>query len=373
MTEQKITIQEGNDPFDTKEITVMVPTGVKLMSKEAYAPEALKMYGIDLSDRSIINPEETQLTQGTIESINEETALINVGEKWTAICNLTKEHDGIREQLSPGVIVDVKINKRGDLLTASISDAIQEVKRREIYESIGDSSVGFNGIVKELIHGGYWVDIGGVQCFMPGSLGGINKLADFEEILGQELIVMPITYSREKDTIVVSHREYLKNLIPHAIEELKGNMSEKITGKVTGTTNFGVFAEFNKCLTGLIPKNELEDSLEDFEKRNIKPGDTIEFWTKDIINPNKIILSQLGAVINPWDDAGQRYSPMTVVTGNVIKRTSYGVFVELEKGLSGLLHKSEFGDNDFFKGDTIEVLVKSISPSDKRINLGLPG
>lgn len=373
MTEQKITIQRGNDPFDTEEITVMVPSGVKLLSNEPYAEEALKMYGIDLNERQIINSEDVQLTQGTVYSVNDETALINVGEKWTAICYLSKEPTGIVEQLKPGVLVDVKIRKKeGEVVTASISDAIQEVKRREIYESIGDKSVGFNGVVKELIHGGYWVDIGGVQCFMPGSLGGINKLPDFEEILGKELVVMPITYADDKNTIVVSHREYLKTLIPSTIESLKENMGEKITGRVTGTTKFGVFAEFNQCLTGLIPIAELDDSLESFNNRNIKPGDSITFWVKDIINNNKIILSQLGAVKNPWDGAGQKYSPMTVTEGKVIKKTGYGVFVELEKGVSGLLHKSEFNDQEFSRGDVFDVLVRSINPADKKITLGLP-
>lgn len=373
MTEQKITVQKSDDPFDTEEVVVMVPNGVKLLTNKSYAQDALRMYGIDMSDRDIINTDKIQLTQGTVYSVNEETALIDIGSKWTAVCYLSKEPSEIVKQLEPGVKVDVKIKKRdNEMITASISEAIQEVKRREIYESIGDKSVGFNGVVKELIHGGYWVDIGGVICFMPGSLGGINKLHDFNEIVGKELVFMPITYSDEKNTIVVSHREYLKTLIPTYVDDLKDNMSEQIIGKVTGTTKFGVFAEFNECLTGLIPVSELNESLEKFNNRNIKPGDSISFWVKDIINNNKIILSQNGAVENPWEDAGKKYSPMTVCEGRVIKKTGYGVFVELEKGISGLLHKSEFEGLSFSNGDSFNVIVRSINPSDKKITLGLP-
>ena len=129
---------------------------------------------------------------------------------------------------------------------------------------------------KELIHGGYWVDVAGIKCFMPGSLGGLNKLHDFSAIVGKEIIVMPITFSREKDTVVVSHREYLRTMIPSTIEKLNETIKEPRIGFVTGTTKFGVFAEFDECLTGLIPKAELSEEFQKaLDDRSIKPGDEI--------------------------------------------------------------------------------------------------
>lgn len=378
MIEQEITIQLSEDPFDTKTMTVKLPTGVKLLSTEPYAIEMLKDYGIDIEQQScdesydnIIVPNK-RVVKGIVHSVSDDHALINVGSKFTAICYTNKEPKEIVDQLKHNLIVDVKIRKNpnGEII-ASISDALAEAQKGEILESIGDKSVAFKCKVNELIHGGYWVSISGVKCFMPGSLGGLNKLHNFESLIGKELIVMPITYSKEKQTIVVSHREYLKTLIPSAIDELKSNTKEFIIGKVTGTTNFGIFAEFNECLTGLIPKDELENSRELFDSRSIRPGDEIKFWVKDIINQNKIILTQKGAVEDPWDEAGKKYPPMTSVKGKVTKKTKYGVFVQLEKGISGLLHKSELNDKTFNKGDTVEVLIRSISPSERKITMGL--
>ena len=108
-----------------------------------------------------------------------------------------------------------------DDVIASISDAIMEVKLKEMKDAIGNKTVGFTAIVKELIHGGYWVDVAGIKCFMPGSLGGLNKLHDFNSLVGKEIIVMPIIFSKEKDTIVVSHREYLRTMIPTTIDNLE--------------------------------------------------------------------------------------------------------------------------------------------------------
>jgi len=389
MIEQEITVQLSDDPFDTKTIKVQVPKGTKLLSNESYTTEALKMYQLaDEEADKLQKSEESNnyITQGEVISIikkkeiidGEEIevrteALIDISKKNTAICNLTKEDKGIVDQLEIGTIIDIKVKRHSrGIIYASIGDALEEVKRNEIYSAIGNKSVGFTGNVKELIHGGYWVDVGGVECFMPGSLGGLNKLYDFESLLGKELIVMPITYSNEKQTIVVSHREYLRTMIPVATEELNENIKDHITGFVTGTTKFGIFAEFNQCLTGLIPKNELDEStLELFNNRSIKPGDEISFWPKEIISEKKIILSQLGPKIDLWDGADEKYKPMMITNGKVTKVTRYGAFVELEKGISGLIHKSKLKGQELSKGDVVKVKIGSVNISDRKITMNL--
>lgn len=389
MTEQEITIQLSDDPFDTVTKKVMVPKGTKLMSTESYADDLMKLYELDdIEAKKLTMSEEANnyITQGEIIHIKKEThiidgenvevkieALVDISRKSTAVCILQKEDKAIVDQLEVGMMVDIKVkNSKQGTLYASISDAMDEVKRQEIYNSIGNKTIGFTGKVKELIHGGYWVEVGGVQCFMPGSLGGLNKLPNFEAIVGKELIVMPITYSNEKRTIVVSHREYLRTMIPTTVENLRENIKEHITGFVTGTTKFGIFAEFNECLTGLIPKNELdEDTLNKFEKRDIKAGDSINFWTKEVISDKKIILSQLGPKIDLWDGADEKYKPMMVTKGKVTKVTKYGAFVELEKGISGLIHKTKLKNTELSKGDEIDVKIGSVNVSDRKITMNL--
>ncbi len=389
MTEQEITIQLSDDPFDTKTVIVKVPKGTKLMSTEMYAAEAMALY--DMVDEEVEKVQKSEeitnyITEGEIAYIKKETrnidgeavevkieALVDISKKNTAVCNLEKEPKEIVDQLEVGMSVDIKVRsyKQGTLY-ASISDAMDEVKRNEIYNAIGDKGIGFKGKVKELIHGGYWVEVGGVQCFMPGSLGGLNKLHNFEAIVGKELIVMPITYSNEKQTIVVSHREYLRTMIPTAVENLRENIKEHITGFVTGTTKFGIFAEFNESLTGLIPKNKLDEStLKEFDNRNIKPGDEINFWTKEIISDRKIILSQQGPKINLWDGVDDKYKPMMITEGKVTKVTKYGAFVELEKGISGLIHKTKLKNTELTKGDIVNIKIGSVNVSDRKITMNL--
>jgi len=379
MTEQEITIQLSDDPFDTKVVKVQVPEGTKLMCNEAYAAEALSLYGITIPQAQktkLIEDNIDYTTKGEVSFIskNRERALIDIESKFTAYCTLTKEPEYIVNQLEVGMEIDVKIktNKQNGDVIASISDAIKEVKLKEIKEAIGNPAVGFTAKVKELIHGGYWVDIAGIKCFMPGSLAGLNKLHDFNAIVGKDIIVMPITFSREKDTIVVSHREYLRTMIPLTIEKLNETIKEPRIGFVTGTTKFGVFAEFDECLTGLIPKAELSEEMQkSLDDRNIKPGDEITFWAKEVISDRKIILSQLGPKIDLWDGVDDKYKPMMITEGKVTKITSYGAFVELEKGISGLIHKSKLKGADLSKGDTINVKIGSVNVSDRKITMNI--
>jgi small subunit ribosomal protein S1 len=379
MTEQEITIQLSDDPFDTKVIKVQVPHGTKLMSNESYAADTLSMYGlIDdiLIKTKLIEDRIDYTTRGQITFISDDKskALIDIGSKHTAYCALSKEPDYIVEQLEIGKEIDVKIktNTRNGDVIASIGDAIIEVKLKELKEAIGNKSVGFTALVKELIHGGYWVDVAGINCFMPGSLGGLNKLHDFNSLVGKEIIVMPIIFSKEKDTIVVSHREYLKTMIPITLDELTDTIKEQRKGFVTGTTKFGIFVQFDECLTGLIPKAELtEETINSLDKGNIKPGDEIEFWTKEIISEKKIILSQLGPNVDLWDGIDEKYKPMMITEGKVTKVTSYGAFVELEKGISGLIHKSKLKDENLTKGDSINVKIGSVNVSDRKITMNI--
>lgn len=383
MIEQKVLIQMSEDPFDTKEVTVRLPNDVKLMSNRPYALEMLNQYGISTDLIQAIklgDNRDAYTTRGVVISIEEDdngkkiSAIIDTGSKFSAYCSLSNEPKIIVEQLQEGIEIDVKISKdqKGSMI-ASISDAIHESRLNELKDSIEDETVAYSGKVTELIHGGYWVDVSGVRCFMPGSLGGVNKLHDFESLIDKEINVMPIGYSDEKDTIIVSHRAYLKTLIPIEVDKLEDNFKEKITGFVTGTAKFGVFAEFNECLTGLIPVDNLdEESTKKYHNRDIKPGDEISFWLNNIISNNKIILSQRGPKIDAWEENIEKYKPMMVTEAKVVNVVKYGVFVELERGIRGLIHKSKLdSDHDLTKGQQVEVKIHSINNFEKKIDIGL--
>ena len=204
---------------------------------------------------------------------------------------------------------------------------------------------------------------------MPGSLGGMNKLVNFESLIGQTIYVVPINYSKEKDYIVVSHREYLKALVPQEMEKLI--VAQKYNGFVTGTSRHGVFVEFNGCLTGLIAKSDIDDmNLVNYNEGRIKPGDPIEFYLKEVLDDTKIILScKPETIINEWDGIEDKYKVPSMVTGKVKRIVKYGIFVELEPKIVGLLHKSHLNeDMQFEVGQDIDVKIVKIDKESKKVD-----
>jgi small subunit ribosomal protein S1 len=325
--------------------------------------------------KHIQEPFEGSIVNGKVISINEDFATVDINWREDAVIELKKENKEYLKYIQSGFPIEVIIEKinavpgRSFSIVASYSKNIESKKKEEIKSSIGQP-VAFAGKVKELIHGGYFVDVDGVDCFMPGSLGGMNKLVNFEELVGKIIYVMAINYSKEKDYVVVSHREYLKSLIPQEISRLE--QGKQYEGFVTGTSKHGVFVEFNQCLTGLISRSSISaELLEDFDNRKIKAGSPIKFWINEIIDNDKIVLTQYEPVPQPsaWDDIENRYKIPSYVTGKIRKIVKYGAFIEIEPKIVGLLHKSHLSEDiELEVGQEIDVKIVKIDKESKKLD-----
>ena len=199
--------------------------------------------------------------------------------------------------------------------------------------------------------------------FMPNTLAGVNKLHNPEEIVGQTFNVSIESYSSDKGTYIVSRRRYLKTLIPKAIKALQ--MEQVYTGHVTGTTPFGIFIEFNECLTGMIHKSNINPSFQD-KISEIQPGTQIDFYIKEIIKGNKIILTQILRE-SLWDTI----KPGQTIKGSVKSVKPFGVLVALDEETNGLIHQSEVDKikKSFTEKDEVEVKVLSVDKSSRKIFL----
>jgi small subunit ribosomal protein S1 len=363
---------------------VKAPRGVKIMSHEPYAQDLLNLYlGYEIDNTVVSSITTGEIYEGTVYSINQEWASIDINYREMVYVNMLKEEASIREMMTVGAEVKVQITGTRETtgrshVSGSVSSGVKTAVINELMESI-DGHTAFAGRVSEMIPGGgYIVNINGIGCFMPGSLAGINKLADFESIVGTDMYVVPMSFSQSRGTIVVSHREYLKAMIPSRIEELKENLDAKIVGQVTGSAKYGVFVEFHGCLTGMIHVNDLSPELAKRHKaRDIQPGEDVEFKIKEIVSNEKIILTQLDkpAKVDPWDDIENAIKVPAEVTGTIKSVKDYGVFVEVAKGLTGLLHVSELPEgievSSLKSGDKITVTVTRIDSATRKIFLKL--
>ena len=276
-----------------------------------------------------------------------------------------KQHEAkYLKNTNVGDVIDVliaDIDHDNFMIRGSIS-ALYENKARQTM----DESQPVKAFVRSINPAGYDIDIlhEGVTLpgFMPNTLAGINKLHDPNSIVGQTFDVMIESFSQEEGTYIVSRRKYLQTLIPSAIKKL--NYGEVYSGHVTGTTPFGVFVEFNECLTGMIHKANVNP---DWQERltSISPGFQIEFYIKEVIK-DKIILTQILRE-TLWDTIknGQ------VLTGKVRDTKQFGTLVNLDDETVGLIHTSEMEKlgKKFTAGQDLKVKVLSVDRMNRKIFL----
>lgn len=266
-----------------------------------------------------------------------------------------------------GESVDVfitEINQQNYLIKGSISE-IYESRARQSLTSL-EEGVAVTAFIRETTPAGYSIDISyeGVTLpgFMPNTLAGINKLFNPESIVGQTFDVMIESFSREEGTYIVSRRKYLQSLIPQAIKELE--YGKVYTGHVTGTTDFGVFVEFNECLTGMIHKTNIDPSWVD-KLHQITPGYQIEFYIKEIIK-DKIILTQILRE-TLWDNIKVNQT----LTGKVRDIKPFGALVILDEETNGLIHTSELekSSRKISANETVKVRVIAVDRMNRKIFL----
>jgi ribosomal protein S1 len=218
------------------------------------------------------------------------------------------------------------------------------------------------GYDMELLHGGATL-----SGFMPNTLAGINKLHDSESIVGITFDVMIESYAEQEGTYIVSRRKYLQSLIPDAIKEL--DYESPYTGVVTGTTKFGVFVEFNECLTGMIHKANINPEWSE-RISEIKPGFEIDFYVKEIIRTkgrdSKIILTQVLRE-TLWDNIKNNQE----IDGVIKDVKPFGALVILDEETMGLIHTSELekAKAKFQAGENVKVKVLSVDRSSRKIYL----
>jgi small subunit ribosomal protein S1 len=346
------------------------PTKEQLL--KTHTQETIDLYEKSFEKLRTREPFPGEVLTGTVIDKNDRYACVDVNWRENAFIDISKENPDYVKYIQPGYEIDIILQNNSNNNTypylGSYSELIKQKLKKEIYDSIG-TDVAYPAKVTRLIHGGYFLVIDGIEVFMPGSVAGMNKILDFESLIGETLYVCPINYSKDKNYIVVSHREYLKSQVPGEVAKLSVGESE--VGSVTGSSKFGVFVEFSGCLTGLIHKSDLDEEFtEKFENRTIKSGDPISFKIKEIVDDFRIVLTQKEIVQTRsiWDDIDSKYNVPCDVNGKIKKIANFGVFIEIEPKISGLLHKSEIEDMDVFnEGDSVKVKLYKIDKEAKKL------
>jgi ribosomal protein S1 len=347
--------------FEEEEKSVKKGFKVKNVSDEVLAAYEAFDYRIpksgDVVTAKYKSNNETEFLLG-VDGYKDLIRVDNKGSEFKHFENL-----GENEEIQ---VLITMVDNNNFLIKGSV-DAIQEQIARETISKLKRGDFVF-GKILSMNPAGYDVEItqGTVTlaAFMPNTLAGINKLHDPSSIVGQEFEVAIESFSKSEGTYIVSRKKYLRGLIPEEISKLE--TGKVYSGHVTGTTPFGIFVEFNKCLTGLIHKVNVNDDWKD-RLNEVKPGFEIEFYVKEVLPKNKIILTQILRE-SLWDTIETDMQ----IDGKVKSVKPFGVLVSLDEETVGLIPSSELKNKKSLKkGDDIKVKVLSADKTNRKISLSI--
>ena len=241
----------------------------------------------------------------------------------------------------------------------------------EFMEEIHSPSKAYVCKVIEANRGGFFVEVQGVDAFMPGSLAAPNKIMDFQSYVGKEVIVMIEDYLQDMNSFIVSHKKYIEHILPKKLSEL--DLSEKCQGTVTGASKYGVFVEFNEIFTGLLHKSKMKpDTYSKFKSREYVPGDPIEFYIGEITKDNRIILTEESPIEKKKkiEDFLKEYDEKPA-EATVAAIMSFGIIITVG-GLSGIVPNKEFrkahtSPKNFIQGDKMNLKLLEIREGDKLV------
>ena len=269
-------------------------------------------------------------------------------------------------------------NRKLVVSRAALIRAEKEKLRAEAWEKLESGSV-VTGKVGSLTDFGAFVDIGGVDGLVHVTEIAhhrVNKPSDVLT-LGQEVEVKILELDQQKNRISLSIKQLLKDPWDDVADRFPARGA--FSGTVVRTTDFGVFVELEPGLDGLIHVSQLQPGVE-LSSPEVAVGSTVQGWIRDIDTDNHRIGLTMRRLADrdPWERIEMRYQEGQIVEGTVENGADFGVFIELEPGLSGLIPISELGverDTDprtvFSPGEKIKVKVMTLDPSRQRISLSV--
>ena len=276
----------------------------------------------------------------------------------------------------------VKINQKFRNVVVShkaLIEAELEAQRKEIISHLEKGQI-LEGTVKNITTYGVFVDLGGVDGLIHITDLSWGRVSDPHEVveLDQKINVVILDFDQEKKRIALG----LKQLTPHPWDSLDQNLKvgDHVKGKVVVMADYGAFVEIQPGVEGLIHVSEMSwsqhlRSAQDF----LKVGDEVEavILTLDR-NERKMSLGLKQLKEDPWENIEVKYPVGSKHTAKVRNFTNFGIFVELEEGVDGLIHISDLSwtkkikhPSEFTKvGETIDVVVLEIDKENRRLSLG---
>jgi small subunit ribosomal protein S1 len=324
---------------------------------------------------------EGEIVKGRVVSINEKDVTIDVGLKSEGIVPLMEFKDP----------ASIKVGEEIEVFLESIEDKMGQLilsKRKadtmrvweKIYESLEKGTI-ISGKITTRVKGGMTVSLGGIEAFLPGSQIDVKPVRDFDILVGQTMDFRVVKINPLTQNIVVSHKVIIEQEYEARRKEMLSNIKVGMVleGTVKNITDFGIFVDLGG-LDGLVHITDITWGRISHPSEAVKLDDPIKVVVIGYDeNKQRVSLGMKQLTPRPWDSIEEKFAPGTRVKGKVVSIADYGVFIEIEKGIEGLVHISEMSWTQHIKhpsqfvtlGQEVECVILNIIKEDQKLSLSM--
>lgn len=333
----------------------------------------------DLIDSKFREFREGSIVKGTILDIRPQVVLVDIGYKSEGAIPANEFED---EDVEVGDEIEVlleKLENEEGMVVLSKEKAAHKQNWDKIVKVFQDGGL-VRGKVKGIVKGGLTVNVG-VEAFLPGSQVDIIPPKDLNEYLGNVYEFKIVKVNDERKNIVLSRREVIEAERSEQRQEFLGSVKigDKVVGAVKNITDFGAFVDL-QGMDGLLHITDMSWGRINHPSELLHIGQNVEVIILDVDREKERVslgLKQMSE--NPWEDIERKFPIGKQVKGRVTKLLPYGAFIEIEKGVEGLVHVSELSwvkritrPSDVLEMDQeIVAVVLGISIEEQKISLGV--
>ena len=378
MTEEDIIEKKTDDqPKDTPLRDEIKTTKFKTTDyDDAEYQEMLELY-----EKTFNQIKENELVKGRIVAINGDDVLIDIGSKSDGRVSVNEFSD--QSELEIGREIEIFLEKIEDkegqlILSKKKADSIKMWDR---IVSIHENGEIIKGKCVRRIKGGFIVDLNGLTAFLPGSQIDTKPIRDYDDYVGKVLEFKIIKINNQIENIIVSHKVLIEEAMAGQREKLLDTIEKGMTLKATvkAITDFGVFVDLGG-LDGLIHITDLSWGRINHPSDIVNLDQDIEVYVLEFDREKERVylgLKQLQK--HPWENIATKYKISDKVSGKVVSLTDYGAFIEIEKGIEGLIHISEMSWTQHITnpsqmvtmGQMVDAQILNIDIENRKLSLGM--
>ena len=334
-----------------------------------------------------------KLIEGTVTSVSEHTivpgVVVSVGDK-DVVIDIGFKSDGViaksefEEVLASGDDVEVYLerieDRHGQLVLSKLK--ADKFRRWERIESAFENETVLEGTIIRRIKGGMIVElIDGLEAFLPGSQIDVRPVRDFDAYLEKRMEFKIVKINPSNENVVVSHKALIEKELAVQRASILATMEpgQILEGIVKNITDFGVFIDLGG-VDGLLHITDLSWGRVSHPSEVVELDQQLKIVVLDYDRERQRISLGLKQLLpHPWENIGERLKEGDIAEGKVVSITDYGAFVELEKGIEGLVHISEMSWTDHIRhpshkvslGQMVKVVVPNVDHEGKKISLGM--